>query len=170
MKTIIKNKNTITEKDHVIILSDKKNKISSISLNSQEKKFIKEQQKENKEIIILNQYTRKIIVVNPKKINNYNLYLENLRCLGDKVFEEIKGLGVITINTIEREIINTYAFVEGMALSNYKFTNHKSKKEKEQNLTIYIYKNANSTNISEIERLAKAVRVTKDLVNTPFSH
>jgi leucyl aminopeptidase len=170
MKTIIKNKNTITEKDHVIILSDKKTKISSISLNSQEKKFIKEQQKENKEIIILNQYTRKIIVVNPKKINNYNLYLENLRCLGDKVFEEIKGLGAITINTIEREIINTYAFVEGMALSNYKFTNHKSKKEKEQNLTIYIYKNANSTNISEIERLAKAVRVTKDLVNTPFSH
>ena len=98
MKTIIKNKNTITEKDHVIILSDKKTKISSISLNSQEKKFIKEQQKENKEIIILNQYIRKIIVVNPKKINNHNLYLENLRCLGDKVFEKIKGLNTITIN------------------------------------------------------------------------
>ena len=169
MKTIIKNKNTITEKDHVIILSDKKTKISNISLNSQENKFIKEQQKENKEIIILNQYIRKIIIINPKKISNHNLYLENLRCLGDKVFEKIKDLNTITINNADKKIIDTYAFVEGMALSNYKFTNHKSKKEK-KNITIYVYKNEDSNNLLEIERLANAVKLTKDLVNTPFSH
>jgi len=170
MKTIIKNKNTITEKDHVIILSDKKTKISNISLNSQENKFIKEQQKENKEIIILNQYIRKIIIINPKKISNHNLYLENLRCLGDKVFEKIKSLDTITINNADKKIINTYAFVEGMALSNYKFTNHKSKKEKKKNITIYVYKNDDSNTLLEIERLANAVKLTKDLVNTPFSH
>ena len=66
MKTIIKNKNTITEKDNLIILSNKKSQLSSLALSNPEIKYVKKQQKNNAEIIILNQYTRRIIIINPK--------------------------------------------------------------------------------------------------------
>ena len=42
MNTIIKNKNTISKKDSIIILSNKKTKISNIELSKDEKKFILE--------------------------------------------------------------------------------------------------------------------------------
>jgi len=43
MNTIIKNKNTISKKDSIIILSNKKTKISNIELSKDEIKFILEQ-------------------------------------------------------------------------------------------------------------------------------
>ena len=170
MNTIIKNKNTISEKDSIIILSNKKTKISNIELSKDEKKFILEQQKNNQEIITLNQYSRKIIIVNPKEITNPNLYLENLRCLGDKVFGSIESLNEVIIDNLERKQINTYAFVEGFALSNYAFDNHKTKRNKKRKITINIFKNDSSCNINEINNLYESVSLTKDLVNTPFSH
>ena len=66
MKTIIKNKNTISEKDNIIILSNKKSKLTNFNLSSDEIKYVIKQQKSNKEIIVLNQYTRKIIIINPE--------------------------------------------------------------------------------------------------------
>ena len=84
MNTIIKNKNTISKQDNLIILANKNTKLSSIDLNKNEKKYIKDQQKNNQEIIVINQYLRKIIIVNPKKIDNNNLFTENIRGLGIK--------------------------------------------------------------------------------------
>ena len=153
MNTIIKNKNTISKKDSIIILSNKKTKISNIELSKDEKKFILQQQKNNQEIITLNQYSRKIIIVNPKEITNPNLYLENLRCLGDKVFGSIESLNEVIIDNLERKQINTYSFVEGFALSNYSFDNHKTKKNKKRKITINIFKNDNSCDINEINNL-----------------
>ena len=66
MKTLIKNKNTISKKDNLIILSNKNTNLSSFDLNQNEKKYIKDQQKNNQEIIVLNHYLRKIMIVNVK--------------------------------------------------------------------------------------------------------
>ncbi len=49
MKTIIKNKNTISEKDNIIILSNKKSKLTNFNLSSDEIKYVIKQQKSNKE-------------------------------------------------------------------------------------------------------------------------
>ena len=64
MKTLIKNKNTISKKDNLIILANKNTNLSSFDLNQNEKKYIKDQQKNNQEIIVLNHYLRKIMIVN----------------------------------------------------------------------------------------------------------
>ena len=169
MKTIIKNKNTISEKDNIIILSNKKSKLTNFNLSSDEIKYVNKQQKRNKEIIILNQYTRKIIIINPEDKNNNSLNSERIRCLGDEILNEIINFESITVENIEKDTISTYDFLEGLSLGNYTFDNHKSKKEKEKELTIYVYNN-NDKNIAEIESIANSVRLTKDLVNTPFSH
>ena len=170
MNTIIKNKNTISKQDNLIILAKKNTKLSSIDLNKNEKKYIKDQQKNNQEIIVINQYLRKIIIVNPKKIDNNNLFIENIRGLGYKVYSEFIDLNNILIENLEINDINTYAFVEGLSLSNYQFNNHKSKTKKVKDLNINIINNKNSVNNKELENLNISVKLTKDLVNTPFSH
>ena len=161
MKTIIKNKNTISEKDNIIILSNKKSKLTNFNLSSDEIKYVIKQQKSNKEIIVLNQYTRKIIIINPEDKNNDYLNSERIRCLGDEVLKEIINLESITVENIEQGTISTYNFLEGLSLGNYTFNNHKSKQEKEKKLTIYVYNNKDK-NIAEIESIANSVRLTKD--------
>ena len=170
MKTIIKNKNTISKQDNYIILANKNTKLSSIDLNQNEKKYIKDQQKNNHEIIVLNQYLRKIIIVNPKKVDNKNLFIENIRGLGNKVYNELNSINVVSIENLEIDKINLYAFTEGLSLSHYQFTNHKSKVKKGKNLIINIINNNNSVSNSELVNLNTSVKLTKDLVNTPFSH
>ena len=91
MKTIIKNKNTISKQDNYIILANKNTKLSSIDLNQNEKKYIKDQQKNNHEIIVLNQYLRKIIIVNPKKINKKSVNLRiHSACFTGDIFHSLK--------------------------------------------------------------------------------
>jgi len=170
MKTIIKNKNSILKQDNLIILANKNSKLSTIDINQNERRYIKNQQKNNQEIIVLNQYLRKIIIVNPKKIENDNLYIENIRGLGNKVFAELSDIDTVSVENLESGNVNSYAFVEGLSLSNYQFNKHKSKAKKSKNLVINIFKNKNSVNINEIENLNISVKLTKDLVNTPFSH
>lgn len=170
MKTIIKNKNTISKQDNYIILANKNTKLSSVDLNQNEKKYIKDQQKNNHEIIVLNQYLRKIIIVNPKKIDNKNLFIENIRGLGNKVYNELNSINVVSIENLEIDKINLYAFTEGLSLSHYQFINHKSKVKKGKDLIINIINNNNSVSNSELVNLNTSVKLTKDLVNTPFSH
>ena len=170
MKTLIKNKNTISNKDNLIILVNKNTNLSSFDLNQNEKKYIKDQQKNNQEIIVLNHYLRKIMIVNPKNINNKNLFVENIRGLGNKIYSELKEINNVSIQNLERDKIDSSAFVEGLSLSHYQFNNHKSKATKNKDLTINIINNKNSVNNNEIEKLNESVKLTKDLVNTPFSH
>ena len=56
MKTLIKNKNTISKKDNLIILANKNTNLSSFDLNQNEKKYIKDKKKKNQKIIVLNNY------------------------------------------------------------------------------------------------------------------
>ena len=170
MKTLIKNKNTISNKDNLIILVNKNTNLSSFDFNQNEKKYIKDQQKNNQEIIVLNHYLRKIIIVNPKNINSKNLFVENIRGLGNKTYSELKEINNVSIQNLERDKIDSSAFVEGLSLSHYQFNNHKSKATKNKDLTINIINNKNSVNNNEIEKLNESVKLTKDLVNTPFSH
>ena len=70
MTTIIKKKTTISEKDNLIIICNKKSDLSKFQLSNQEMKFVKSQIKDNKEIITINQYDRLISLVLPKKERN----------------------------------------------------------------------------------------------------
>ena len=73
MKTLIKKKTTISDKDNLILICDKKSNLKSFDFSKSELGFIEKQQKEKKEIIAINQYSRMIFVVNPKKEKNTNL-------------------------------------------------------------------------------------------------
>ena len=68
MKTFIKNKNTISEKDNLIILVENSNNLSNLDLEKKEINYINDRLKKNDEIITINQYNREIIILRPKKM------------------------------------------------------------------------------------------------------
>ena len=81
MKTIIKKKQAFSTDDNLIILCDKKSNLSEFNLNKDELNYIQKDQKEDNEIITINQYNRLIFVVNPKAEKNVNKHLEDVRLL-----------------------------------------------------------------------------------------
>ena len=170
MKTLIKKKTTISDKDNLILLCDKKSRLSDFNFSKQELNFIKQEQKEKKEIVTINQYERKIIVVNPKKEKNANQHQENCRMLGDQLqgsLKDKKSVLIVDAKGNQREVL---AITEGMALANYAFTTHKTEEKPNKLETIYLCKNANKKDIDELQNIIDSVYLTRDLVNEPFSH
>ena len=170
MKTLIKKKTTISDKDNLILLCDKKSRLSDFNFSKQELNFIKQEQKEKKEIVTINQYERKIIVVNPKKEKNANQHQENCRMLGDQLqgsLKDKKSVLIVDVKGNQREVL---AITEGMALANYTFTTHKTEENPNKLETIYLCKNANKKDIDELQNIIDSVYLTRDLVNEPFSH
>ena len=170
MKTLIKKKTTISDKDNLILLCDKKSRLSDFNFSKQELNFIKQEQKEKKEIVTINQYERKIIVVNPKKEKNANQHQENCRMLGDQLqgsLKDKKSVLIVDAKGNQREVL---AITEGMALVNYTFTKHKTEEKPNKLETIYLCKNANKKDIDELQNIIDSVYLTRDLVNEPFSH
>ena len=58
MKTLIKQKRTISNKENLILLCSSNNKLSNYNFTNKELAFIKKEQKNKSEIIELNQYER----------------------------------------------------------------------------------------------------------------
>jgi len=170
MKTLIKKKTTISDKDNLILICDKKINLKSFDFSKSELGFIEKQQKEKKEIIAINQYSRMIFVVNPKKEKNTNQRQENCRMLGDQLqgnLKDKKSVLIVDLKGNQREVL---VITEGMALANYTFTTHKTEANPNKLETIYLCKNANKKDIDELQNIIDSVYLTRDLVNEPFSH
>ena len=170
MKTLIKKKTTISDKDNLILICDKNSNLKRFDFSKSELSFIVKQQKDKKEIININQYNRMIFVVTPKKEKNTNQHQENCRMLGDQLqgsLKEEKSVLIVDVKGNQREVL---AITEGMALANYTFTTHKTEEKPNKLETIYLCKNANKKDIDELQNIIDSVYLTRDLVNEPFSH
>ena len=168
MKTFIKKKTTISNKDNLILLCNKTSNLSDY-LTGQELNYIK---KENKELIIINQYTRCLFIVITKKQNNENENAEKNRSIGDQIIAKLKTQSyssaiIVDIKGNQNEAMQ---IAEGMAIGNYDFEKYKTKKSRNIFETIYLCKKSNNEKISELQNIVDAVYLTKDLINEPFSH
>ena len=167
MKTLIKKKTTISDKDNLILLCESKDNLSGFNLTKQELNYIK---KEDKEIVTINQYQRYVFVVQPEKQKNTNQHAENCRMLGYALSEKLKNQNSALIVDIKKNQKEAIQIAEGIALSNYTFTQHKTKPQTNKLTTLYLCKKSNQEDISELQNIIDAVYFTKDLINTPFSH
>ena len=66
MKTLIKKKRTISDSDNLVLLFSKSDNLSDFNFTEKELGFINLKYTNN-EIVEINQYQRKIFLVNPKK-------------------------------------------------------------------------------------------------------
>ena len=86
MKTILKKKRSFSEKDNLILLTNKTQNFSELNFSEKEIKHIKKELKNEKEIITINQYDRFVSLVFPKYTKkNKNQQNENFRLIGDKL-------------------------------------------------------------------------------------
>mgnify|MGYP001266513386 CR=1 FL=1 len=170
MKTLIKKKTTISHKDNLILLCDYKSNLTEFKFSKKELAYIQKEQKNNTEIISLNQYTRKLFIVTPKKEINTNTHAENCRMLGDTLAGKSKDLPSVLIVDVKSNQTEAMQIAEGIALSNYTFTKHQTNKTPNELTKIYLCKNSNPKDINELQNIINAVYFTRNLVNEPFSH
>lgn len=170
MKTIIKKKQAFSDQDNLILFCDKKSNLSSFNLSKSEIVFIKKQWGDKKEIVAINQYTRLIFVVTPKQEKNANKYFESLRLLGDQLQASLKNEVAVMIIDVKGKQKELLAITEGIALSNYTFTKHKTDPKAHKLKSIYLEKKIVTKDLEELQNIVNAVYFTRDLINEPFSH
>jgi len=170
MKTLIKKQTTISETENLILLCDTKCKLSDFNLSKQELAYIKNQQKDKKEIVAINQYKRHIFVVLPKTIEDDNSHAENCRMIGDSLAEKLKNMRSVLIIDIKQNQNEALQIAEGIALSNYSFIKYKTNAVPNKLEVINLCKNSNQKKITELQNIVDAVYFTRDLINEPFSH
>lgn len=170
MKTILKRKTTITNNDNLILLVKKDSDLSFLKLNNLEKKYLKDQWKGKKEITYINQYRRWLQLILPKQEKDKDKNLENCRLLGNEALQNCNEKDSVVIINIKESTEESMAIAEGMALGNYQYTTHKTKKKNQILKSIYFCKKSNNTSIKELQNIIDAVYLCRDLVNEPFSH
>ncbi len=161
----------------VVLLLHEDYDIASINIFNDDKilNFISKEKEKEKSIINVNLYTRNFWLVFLKKKDNLYQELNNAREEAFKICNilnsnKIKKVLVQEID-IDKEVV--LAFLEALALSNYKFLKYKAKNlDKERNSLQEVKLLSKTVKGSEIENLQviiDAVYYVRDLVNTPYN-
>ena len=169
MNIKLKKKKSFSKYDNLIILTNKRQSLSEMNFSEKELKYIKNELKNGNEIVTINQFYRIISIVTPNKEKNKNQIKENIRLIGDKlqaVFYKKKSVVISCLNQKADEIL---LIAEGLALSNYTFTQHKSNPNPHPLREIFL-NHVPADKILELQNIINAVFLTRNLINQPFSH
>ena len=168
MKTIIKKAKEITFEENVIFFYPN-NTAKDLYLNEKEIEYLEKEVEKGTEIIKLYDYERYAFIINPKVEKNKNQQTENLRLIGDKLQSMLKEEELVVITLLKNEAKKGLDLTEGLALSNYTFTEHKTD-PKASKLKEIILTNVSEKEVNELQNIVDSVYLTRDLVNEPFSH
>lgn len=168
MKTIIKKAKEITFEENVIFFYPN-NTAKDLYLNEKEIEYLEKEVEKGTEIIKLYDYERYAFIINPKVEKNKNQQTENLRLTGDKLQSMLKEEELVVITLLKNEAKKGLDLAEGLALSNYTFTEHKTD-PKASKLKEIILTNVSEKEVNELQNIVDSVYLTRDLVNEPFSH
>ena len=171
MKTVIKNKTTNSANDNLILICDNNDDLSQFNFSKEEFSYIKKRRKIKEEVITLNQYNRFVLIVSPKlERKNKNKCAENCRMIGhaiNKILIEEKSVFLIDLKSNQKQVMH---ISEGIALSNYSFDKHKTKKDDSKLEHIYLCDKSSKKHINRLQNIIDAVYFARDLINEPFSH
>lgn len=175
MQTIITKFDKATATDSIIYLISDIKSIDKKILSGKEIDFIKQQNKNKKELIVFNHFDRWIFVQFIKKEKGKNKKLEQCRKAGDKLLKLINEnkINDIILYDLEGNAFETLAFAEGMALGNYQFLKYKKDDADKINSlnTICIFsEKVNTEQIDELNIIIDGTLKCRTLVNEPVSY
>ena len=171
MKTVIKKKTTNSAKDNLILLCDHNDDLYQFNFSKEEFSYINKKRKKKEEVITINQYNRFVLVVSPKvEKKNKNKCSENCRMIGHAINKILIGEHSVFIIDLKSNQNQALQITEGIALSNYIFNKHKTKKEDSNLEYIYLCNKHSQEEITRLQNIIDAVYLTRDLINEPFSH
>ncbi|MFN0048569.1 MAG: leucyl aminopeptidase family protein [Cytophagales bacterium] len=161
------------ENIHLVVLYNELKELTDIVTNEAETSFVKTQISQKKEIIILNQYTRYVFLVQKPQEQDIPKKAEKLRRLGfeiQKLADEYK-ITDLQIENNTPSTLNILDFTEGLLLGSYRFLKYKSDKKKHTLESVFaIDLSLDKSQLKELSNIAKAVFTARDLVNEPLSY
>ena len=157
----------------IYLFDDIKN-IDKGNFSKEEIKFINNLFKAKKTIInlsSLDSYTY-IYILCPETSKKENWWInEDFRKAGSDLYNIANGLSIKEVNVYGNGLSNdiAYSFLEGFALSSYKFNKYFSDKSKSTNFIekLNIKSDLTETSLKELEIIVEQVFFARDLVNTP---
>ncbi len=173
MKAIISKKQKIQQNYTPLVLFKNIDALNEFGLIKSEIQYIKQKIKDNKQQIILNRYPDFLFLYHYKKAKTKPEDLEKLRKAASSILKSISeetSLKKLQLVDCLHDKECFYAFAEGLVLSDYQFTQFKTKNKKEQLQEIAIYsRKLKPADISKLKDITEAVYLSRDLVNLPVS-
>ncbi len=158
---------------HLVVLYNELKELSDIVRNEEETIFIKSQIVLKKDIIILNQYSRFVFLVQKPQEQDIPKKAEKLRRLGfeiQKLADENK-IVEIQIENNTPSTLNILDFIEGIMLGSYRFLKYKTEKKPHSLETIFVIDlSLDKSQLKELSKVVEAVYSARNLVNEPLSY
>jgi leucyl aminopeptidase len=162
----------VAKKDSVVFLIKDEKQIPSSHFTPGESRFIRNQLKDKKNLISINQYDRICFIYRLETKKGQDALFEACRRNGEVAAASInkQKYAVATIADESGTTEAALAFAEGMVLGNYQFTKYKQNGSKDTNSLAQIKiksKFADQRSIKNLEVVCDAVYHARDLVNEP---
>ena len=158
-----------------IVLIKTSSDLVGLGFNEVEQKYIKREHKDKKEIIEVNRFKNRTLIVYSNAKGTHNSKIESFRKDGNNALQILNKAKIdrVVINTVNSSKEETLSFIEGMVLGNYQFLKYKTGDNKKQNSLnkIEIYsKDVSKKDIEEFQIVMDAVCYARDYVNEPDSY
>ncbi len=170
----IKQVSKINIDENQVILINKNSDISNFYKFSEvENNYINQLINDKKKTIYINHFTNHLFIVIIDEIDNIFKQKELLRKSSTKILgilNENKQNSITILNTTKEKDLNL-SFIEGLLLSNYKFTKYFTKEKAQSDLVEIkiIDEKISKNDIDELSNLIAGVNLSRDLVNEPYS-
>lgn len=131
----------IPENTNLCILYNELKDLKDILVSDAEIEYTKKRISDKKDIIILNQYNRIVLLVQKPKEDDVPKKAEKLRRLGFEIFNIAEEYHIedLVLENNTPSTANILDLTEGLILSAYQFTKYKSKKEKNKLKHIFYF-------------------------------
>lgn len=167
-------KTSALKQDNLVIVTKAFKNRNEYALSAAEVTYIEKRIKDEKKLVVVNQFDRLVYVVIADDKKGAAHQKESLRRAASTVtaaLNENKKSSVIVSSLVDRKF--TLAFLEGMILGNYQFLRHRSKADKEKNSleTLFVHSPEVTTrHLEELSIVTGAVSRARDLVNEPVNY
>ncbi len=166
------NTHQILDKQKSLVISINDNNLETL-LSEEQKAYIKQQQKDKKDLITIDKQSSFIFVVADIDKKKKHLTTEAYRKLGHQIYNQLNNAKIEAIQIQAfSESDYTLALTEGICLSSYRFNKYFTNDSKKQNHlnNIHLIQFEETASLEELKHLTDAVFWARNLVNEPLSY
>ena len=148
-----------------ILLCKSLDHLSEFDLSKDEKKYLEKALKNEQKSMLINRYSNCIFIV----LTSDNL--EKIRLSANSLHPQIikEKIEDITVVDCCKNLSESLAFVEGLALSNYQFLKYFNDKKVHSLKSIGLHFDGSEKDIQHLQSVVEGTYVARNLINEPFS-
>ncbi|MDX2189618.1 MAG: leucyl aminopeptidase [Bacteroidota bacterium] len=161
------------ENKSLCILYNELKDLKSILNTTEESNYVKKCLQYKQQVIVINQYTRVVILVQKPDEKDIPKKAEKLRKLGFEVQKVVQSFLIkeMVVENNTPSTPNIIDFLEGLVLADYQFEKYKTDKKPNSLETIWVSDlSLDKSLLKDLSNLLEGVYICRDLVNEPLSY